>query len=169
MRSFSSGEYVEVWTPEASWWHGPASGGDFTAAQAANLAKEMLIANPIWILSRRNHDGFVAASLGRGSAEVLEHVGVEWSDYRWTLGVEPRTGLLASVTFRDRGPEGNWGEVTYLFTDYRVVDGVSWPHRRVVTFDGEMVPWWSSQTRALRLNPALPGGLFERPVGGEAR
>lgn len=161
-RSFTQGDLVEVWTPEASWRNAAGTEQAYSPAQAANLAEELVIANPLYILGLRDQEGFVAASRGQGSAEVLEHVDVEWGEQRWVLGIEPRTGYLASVSFTDRGPEGNWGEVTHLLDDYRAVGAVRWPHRRVVTFDGEMVPWWNTTTRALRLNEELPADLFTR-------
>jgi hypothetical protein len=168
-RSYAAGDFVEVWTPEASWWRGSGAATDYSPAQAANLAEELVIANPLYILSLRHREGFVAASRGEGAAQVLEHVDVEWDDHRWTLGVEPRTGMLASIAFTDRGPEGNWGRVVHFLTDYRAVGGVHWPHRRVVTFDGENVPWWNTRTSAVEVNVELAPELFRRPVAAGSR
>lgn len=162
-RVYPSGSLVQVWTHEGAWAQGFGSVSDYSRAQAANLHEELVISNPLYILRLRHRDGFVAASLGTGSAGVLEHVAIEWADNRWTLGIEPETGMLASVGYTDRGIEGNWGEVIHFLTDYRPVGAINWPHRRVVTFDGENVPWWNTETRALRVNVELDDELFTPP------
>jgi hypothetical protein len=97
---------------------------------------------------------------------MVEQVEVELDDYRWTLGIEPSTGLPASLTFVDRGPEGNWGKLTYLLSDYRSIDGIAWPHERIVTFDGEALPWWNARTLEAHINEALDEVLWRRPEAG---
>lgn len=165
-QSIPGGVFAQVWSQDGGWWQRAALTGVYSPAQAENFGKEMVIANPLYILRMRNHDLFVAAARGRGNAGMVEQVDVELGDYRWTLGIEPNTGLPASLTYVDRGPEGNWGELTYLLSDYRAIDGITWPHERVVTFDGEALPWWNARTLEAHVNDALDGVSWSRPEHG---
>ena len=102
-------------------------------------------------------------SLGRGFAGTVEFVVVEFGDDRWKLSVNPETGTITSISFVDRGPGGEWGEITHLLVDHRDVNGGSWPHARIVTFNGEIVPQWGWLTTNAYVDAALSDELFERP------
>lgn len=71
-------------------------------------------------------------------------------------------GTVLSQAFRSRHPMSNDpGTVEILFSDYRETDGVYYPFRQELTFDGnEMV---TVTIQSLEINPDLPDSLFEIP------
>jgi hypothetical protein len=71
-------------------------------------------------------------------------------------------GRALSQSFASRHPMSNApGTIEILFSDHRVVDGVYYPFRQVLTFEGEEIVTVAVQS--LEINPALPDSLFEIP------
>jgi YHS domain-containing protein len=166
-RQIGAGTLADAWVDGQGWWRSAGGAEVYSSAQAANLAREMVIANPAYILRMRGRDGFIAAAAGdpaaAGVAEVRVEVELE-GDYRWTLTIDPASGTISRIAFVDRGPEGDWGTVEHILSDYRRAGGLDWPHRRVVTFNGEVVPYWGTRTASLETNVELDAALFERPA-----
>ncbi|HEX9698114.1 MAG TPA: hypothetical protein VGD06_01530 [Acidobacteriota bacterium] len=166
-RQIPSGTLADVSVDGQGWWRSPGGAEVFSPAQAANLAREMVIANPAYILRMRDRDAFIAAAAGdpaaAGAAEARVEVELD-GDYRWTLTIDSASGTISRIAFVDRGPEGDWGTVEHILSDYRRAGGLDWPHRRVVTFNGEGVPYWGTRTASLETNVELDAVLFERPA-----
>jgi len=137
---------------------------DLTPAQLAYQRNDMS-RTPLEILRARKRPGFRAAALGPGRAgeTLTELVGITLGDLRATLGIDPETGRILSLSFLDRGPQGEAGEVLLEFSDFRSVHGLELPFAVLATFDGKPFPLRSYTFTGIALNSSLDPGLFARP------
>ena len=139
-------------------------------ADAARADQERQIQRkPLSILRARNGAGFKAAAVGPGKAGemAVEKVTVELQGARYTLGIDPATGRILSLSYNRRGPQGTFGEFIQTFSDFRAVDGLTLPFKVDATFDGQ--PWknQSSTVETIVINGAIDPALFEKPKQGQ--
>jgi YHS domain-containing protein len=140
------------------------------APDAARADQERQIQRkPLSILRARNGAGFKAAAVGPGKAGemAVEKVAVELQGARYTLGIDPATGRVLSLSYNRRGPQGTFGEFIQTFSDFRAVDGLILPFKVDATFDGQ--PWknQSSTVETIVINGAIDPALFEKPKQGQ--
>ena len=91
-------------------------------------------------------------------------VSVEGDSMR--LFIEPETGQLVRQSYHGQNEQGP-GEFVASYSDYRDVEGLSFPFRTVMTFNGDTM-----ETRVIEeiaINPAVDASLFVRPEGEEAQ
>jgi predicted permease len=81
-----------------------------------------------------------------------------------TLKIDPSGGRPASVSYRGRGPEGDFGDVVITFSDYRDTNGVAVPFRRATTFNGEAVPQQSITIQSADVDKPMDDTRFKRPA-----
>jgi YHS domain-containing protein len=138
-------------------------------AEARAEQEQQIQRKPLSILRARNGAGFKAAASGPGKAgeTAVEKVTVELASERYTLGIDPATGRILSLSYKRRGPQGNFGEFVQTFSDFRAVDGLTLPFKITVTFDGQ--PWkdQSSTIETIVINGAIDPALFEKPKQGQ--
>jgi YHS domain-containing protein len=124
---------------------------------------------PLSILRARNGAGFKASAVGPGKAGeiAVEKVAVEFQGARYTLGIDPATGRILSLSYNRRGPQGTFGEFSQIFSDFRAVDGLTLPFKVDGAFDGQ--PWknQSSAVETIVINGAIDPALFEKPKQGQ--
>jgi YHS domain-containing protein len=120
---------------------------------------------PLAIVRARKTAGFTAAAVGTAKVgeTAVEQVALEIDGSTHTLGIEPATGRIISLSYRRRGPGGDFGQVVKVFSDFREVNGVTLPFKVAATFNGQ--PWkeQSSAIELINLNGKLDPALFERP------
>ena len=120
---------------------------------------------PLAILRARKSAGFKPAALGSGKVgeTAVEQVAVELDGTSYTLGIEPTTGRLLSLSYQRRGPQGTYGQFVQVFSDFRTVDGLTLPFKSSATFDGQ--PWkaQSATVEAIAINSKVDPALFEKP------
>ncbi len=124
---------------------------------------------PLFLLRARQQQGFKAVALGKGKIgeSEVERVIVRWEGADYELGVDPATGRALSLSYKRRGQQGNFGEFTQTFSDFRSVDGLTLPFKVTATFDGQ--PWkdQSSTLERIVLNGVIDPALFEKPTQGK--
>lgn len=134
-------------------------------AEARAEQEQQIQRKPLSILRARNGAGFKAAASGSGKAgeTAMEKAAVELAGARYTLGIDPATGRILSLSYKRRGPQGTFGEFVQTFSDFRAVDGLTLPFKVVATFDGQ--PWknQSSTVETIAINGAVDPALFEKP------
>ena len=98
---------------------------------------------------------------------AVEKVMVELQEARYTLGIDPATGRILSLSYNRRGRQGTFGEFIQTFSDFRAVDGLTLPFKVDATFDGQ--PWknQSSTVETIVINGAIDPALFEKPKQGQ--
>ena len=120
---------------------------------------------PLAILRARKNASFNPAATGSAnvSETTVELVAVEMDGNSYTLGVDPASGRILSLSYRRRGPGCDFGQITKVFSDFRAVDGVTLPFRVTAAFNGQ--PWkeQSATVESIILNGKIDPALFEKP------
>lgn len=102
-----------------------------------------------------------------GSSKIgetpVEQVAIEIDHAGYTLGIDPATGRILSLSARRRGPEGNFGQFVQTFSDFRTVDGLTLPFKITGTFNSQ--PWkeQSPTIETIAVNAKIDPALFEKP------
>jgi hypothetical protein len=138
-------------------------------AAATDNARLDLGRHPIAILRQRTSAGFAAAALERATVAGIEvdQVRVRSGRMDATLGLDPGTGLIRTLAFVDRGPQGNYGQFVVVYDDYREVNGLKVPFARRALFDGAPDASRSAVFSSIEVNPALDRRLFDVPAAGK--
>ena len=135
----------------------------------ARLEQEQEIKRwPLSILRARKDAGFNAAAIGTGKVgeTMVEQVTVEIDGTSYTLGIDPATSRIMSLSYQRRGPQGNFGQFVQVFSDFRIVDGLTLPFKVNATFNDQ--PWKerSPIVEAITINGKVDPAVFERPKTG---
>ncbi len=127
------------------------------------LARHVLV-----LLKARRETGFVSAALGaaRVGETAVERVAVTGGGADATLGVDPATGRVVSLTYRDRFDDGAWGEVVEEYSDFRATGGLTLPFRVRTTWNGQPWPRRTRVVESVHVNRELPAETFDRPASG---
>lgn len=169
-RTLSFGTIATIITPEGGFYVLPRGGGELSEVQRAAYIKQ-LQTNPLAILRARRDPAFNAVVAGAGKAAEIEveQVEVSGGGVSATLGIEPKTGRILSLTYRGRGDGGAYGKIVRTFSDFRAVGGLTLPFKIVGTFNGESEPSQTSTVESIVVNGELPLSLFEKPkpAGGQ--
>ena len=141
-----------------------------TAQSQQSLSQE-IGRKPLIILRARNQGDFKAAALGSGQAgeTAVEQVAIEYGGVAAQLGIEPKTGRILSVTYTGRGPSGGFGEVVQSFSDFRAVDGLTFPFKVTSSFNGQPFPRQTFPVESIVINSKLDPALFARPATGKTQ
>ena len=93
----------------------------------------------------------------------VEQVAVVIDGVTHTIGVDPGTGRIVSLSYKRRGPAGDFGQVVRVFSDFRSVNGLTLPFKVTTTFNGE--PWkdQSSTVESIAINNKIDPAIFEKP------
>lgn len=77
--------------------------------------------HPVAVLRNRSAAGTAVAALGRAmvAGVDVEQVRLRSNGIDVTLGVHPATGLIHSMAFVDRAPEGRYGTFLVVYDDYQ--------------------------------------------------
>jgi YHS domain-containing protein len=106
-----------------------------------------------------------AAAIGSGKIgeTLVEQVAIEIDHASYTLGIDPATGRILSLSAWRRGPEGNFGQFVQTFSDFRAVDGLTLPFKITGTFNSQ--PWkeQSPTVETIAVNRKIDPALFEKP------
>ena len=120
---------------------------------------------PLMILRARKSAGFNAAAIGSANVgeTAVEQVVFERDGTNYTLGIDPATGRILSLSYHRRGPQGDFGQLTKVFSDFRAVDGVTLPFKVTATFNEQ--PWkeQSATVVSISINGKVDPALFEKP------
>jgi hypothetical protein len=120
------------------------------------------------LLHGRNDRGFKASSLGRRSVEgaQVDLVRVVNGGVDVTLGVDPSSGRLQTMSFSDRNPDGEVGDYIIVYSDYRQVAGLTLPFAERVLFNGVADQFLSRRLDAVAINTPVDDALFQPRAGG---
>jgi len=118
-----------------------ASGDEPLATTQVRALGRLAAVNPIAILRARNRPDFVAGHLGAGAIgdTPVERVAIWFNGFGPTLSIDPASGRILAITFKDRGPSMMIGEVERRYADFQESAGVTLPQRMDTFFDGK--PW----------------------------
>ena len=154
-----------------------AQGRVFPMLDAArpNLAAQ-LARHPVMLLRARGQRDFKAAALGSGTAGTtpVEFVGVRLGGEPGksagvvaTLGIDPKTGRVMSLSYVDRDTEGAFGTIALVYSDFRPVGGLTLPFAGQGSVEGKLEPALSLTMTSIDVNRPLDASLFQRPAEGQ--
>jgi hypothetical protein len=117
---------------------------------------------PLSILRARKSVNPAVSGSGKAGETAVEQVAVEIDHASYTLGIDPATGRILSLSARRRGPQGNFGEFVQSFSDFRTVGSLTLPFKITTTFNGQ--PWkeQSPTIEAITVNGKIDPALFEK-------
>jgi YHS domain-containing protein len=163
-RTMSSGILM---TPSGMWFLG--QGRAFPVIEAGRPSMELDYGRQIVPLLRGRRDrGFKAASLGRDTLNgvTVDRVRILNGAVDVTLALEAASGRVHAISFSDRNGEGEIGQFTIVFSDYRVVEGLSLPFAEQASFNGVADPSLSRRIDAIAINAPLDAALFQPGTAG---
>ena len=120
-------------------------------------------------LLRGRHDrGFKASPAGRRSVEgvSVDLVRIVNGGVDVTVGVDPSSGRVQTLSFADRNSDGEVGEYTIVYADYREVEGLTLPFAERALFNGVADPFLSRRLDAIAINVPIDAALFQPGVAG---
>jgi YHS domain-containing protein len=122
------------------------------------------------LLRARREPGVVVAALGPTAIDgaQVERVRVRHAGLDVTLNLDPQSGRVHSTSFIDRGPGGQYGEITLVYSDFKNVEGLTLPYSERGFFNGAAEPSLSRSIDTISINPPLDAALFSpnTPTGG---
>ena len=114
---------------------------------------------------RADQEVAVAALPASGNSKA-ERVRIIRKGLDVTLIIDPGSGRVQSLAYADRNPEGEVGEITISFEDFRTVDGLLVPFVENAAFNGTPNPALSRRLDSAAVNTPLDSTLFSRPAEG---
>ena len=149
------------------------SGGWSVAPNVAPLSDAAVInlrtdaeRHPLALLRKRTSPGMAIASLGRSTVAGVEvdRVRLRAGRIDVTIGLDTATGLIRSVAYVDRSPEGRYGQFVLVYDDYRDVNGLKVAFKRRALLDDAVEPSRTVEFSSITLNTPLDAKLFEPPA-----
>ena len=154
--------YGTLLTPGGAWLLG---GSEARPAIPESLASVQLdLGRQVVPLLRSRRDaGTKVGALGKGTVGgvPVERVRIKRAGLDVTLNLEPASGRVHSTTFIDRNRDGQFGEFTVIYDDFRQVDGLLVPFEEKATFNGTPDPGLSRKLASVSINSALDPALFK--------
>jgi hypothetical protein len=102
----------------------------------------------------------VAAGAGKSGDTATALLGITFQGRTSTLGVDPQSGRVLTVSFRGAGPDGVPGDMVYTFSDFRPTGGLTLPFAQSTTMNGE--PSATSTVAAVTINGTVDDALWKR-------
>ncbi len=127
------------------------------APQVRELMRQAFL-HPLLLVRARESERFRAVSRSPNAVDVQMLDGPVM-----TITIDPASGRPASVSYRGRGPEGDFGDVVISFSDYRDTGGVAVPFKRSTTFNGEAVSSQSVTLQSADVDKPMDDARFKRP------
>ena len=155
------GSITMVLSGEDAFMVGPQGTMDLPGSQAAQMRKSAR-RDPLALLKMRDDPGFVATALPPVELDgtPLERLQIELAGDVTVVGLDPETGRIRQLSYQEQGPSGV-GEVVETFSDYRDVDGLSYPFAVAGTFEGE--PRSSVKVDEIEVDPEVDESAFDKP------
>ncbi|TWT42262.1 YHS domain protein [Phycisphaerae bacterium RAS1] len=178
--------YLEREAWDDSWFGSVLSdaGGAFTSAgeepramvasQRAALARTFARV-PLVMLKSRGKAGFEAFAAGEGKVgdAAVEYLVTYFDGAKIKWGIDAKSGRILSAAFRGRGLRSSVGEVEVVFDDFREVGGLTLPHARRASFDGERAESMDAAVTKIVVNGPVDEEAFrmprQTPVGSALR
>jgi len=80
-----------------------------------------------------------------------------------TLGINPASGEIVSMSYRAAGPRLSLGTIERVFSNYGANGGLILPMSAAVTFDGKPVEDSPVHLKYIRLDEPVEPSFFEAP------
>lgn len=156
------GEMTMVVSPEGSFMSTPMGTRDLPGAQKERMLTE-LRTDPLYVAQHADDSKFIFAAAGTEKvgdvdAAILD-IDADGAQVRWL--VDAQTGRLLRRSSH-AAPTGPPGEEVSDFSDWRTVEGVSFPFKETTTRNGQRTS--SEEVKEIEVNPKIDSKIFEKPA-----
>jgi YHS domain-containing protein len=160
-----------VLTKDGAWGVGGNGRISMPIPAAVPAIEAMLWRSPVALLRVRGEAGVKVAALTPASAGTMkvERVRIVRHGLDVTLNIHTDSGRLHSWSYVDRNAEGEVGEITVTFGDFRTIDGVLVPFVESAVFQGAPDAVLSRTVDTVSVNASVDPSLFAAPPSGGAR
>ena len=154
-------------TADGAWYIG---GPDrvFPQNPTARLTSEMEYGRTLVPLLRtRKGPDFKAAALGRQTVagKPVDRVRIQNAFVDVTLGIDPASGRVQSLSFTGRNAEAEIGDYTLVYDDYRQTGGLLLPYDIRAIFDGAPDSFRTARIDNIAIDQVVDPALFAVPKG----
>jgi YHS domain-containing protein len=154
-------------TPAGMWYL--SQGHAYPVLEAGRPSLQLDYGRQIVPLLRASREpGAKIASLGKTTVRgiTVERVRVVNGAVDVTLGLDPASARIQSISFMDRNAEGEVGEFTILYSDYRSTSGLTLPFAERALFKDTEDTFLSRRLTAIDVNTGLDAALFQPVAAG---
>ena len=131
-------------------------------ASMREQAENQLAHVPMLLLRQRTQPGFEAVAAGEGKSgdTATALLAITFKGRTSTLGIDPQTGRVLTVSFRGSGPDGVPADTVQTFSDFRPTGGLTLPFAQSTSLNGEA--YATSTVSAVTVNAAVDEALWKR-------
>ena len=124
--------------------------------------EDQLARSPVLLLRRRAEAGFEAVAAGEGkSGDVTTSlVSVTHKGRTSTLGIDPATGRVLTVSYRGAGQDGAPADVVDSYSDFRPAGGLTLPFAQSSTTNGDQAA--SAKLSSVTVNGPVDDAVWQR-------
>lgn len=137
--------------------------GEQTMPQSVReRTEDQLARSPVLLLQRRGEAGFEAVAAGEGkSGDVATSlVSVTFKGRTSTLGIDPATGRVLTVSYKGAGQDGAPADVVDSYSDFRPAGGLTLPFAQSSTTNGDQAA--SAKLSAVTVNGPVDDAVWQR-------
>jgi predicted Zn-dependent peptidase len=136
-------------------------------ASMREQAEEQLARVPLLLLRQRNDPAFEAVAAGEGKSgdSPTALLTITFKGKTSTLGLDPQTGRVLTVSFRGPGPDGVPGDIVHTFSDFRPAGPLTLPYKQATAINGEANA--SGALSAIALNAPVDEAVWKRKSGAK--
>jgi|CXWL01.1.fsa_nt_gi YHS domain-containing protein len=151
------------------WYQGGKEGFPLHAQQCAALRRQTIGRNLVSILKARNAPGSVVTHEGSGEVDeagkkvAIEKVTVAFDGATSTLGIEPPTGRIVTLSYRGQDARLYLVPVEQRFSDYGIQGGIKYPMTIAMTYDGKAASGEPASLKSVRIDEEIGAATFQRP------
>lgn len=157
------GEMTMIVSPQGAFMATPMGTQDMPASRKEDLLKE-LRRKPPYVIQHRDDPKFTFSAGGTEKVGDIEtkvlDVNADGAEVRWF--VDPQTGRILRSVYQGVGMGGP-GEKIVDFSDWKTVEGISFPFKQTGTLNGQKES--SLEIQEIQINPEVEPKLFEKPAG----
>jgi len=157
-----------VITPDGGFMQTPQGSQPLPGSQREDALRE-LRRDPIHMLRARSEKAFKANAVGGDTVEGTEvvNVAVDLDGEIATYGIDPASGRILRIAFRGNAPMNPQpGDVVQTYSDFREVNGITYPFSMTGTFNGE--PSVSRTLKSFTVNGPMDETAFALPAEADA-
>lgn len=160
-----------VLTENGAWGVGNAGRISRPIPAAVPAIEGMLWRSPVALLRVRGDAAVKVAALEPGTlrSTKVERVRIIRKGLDVTLSIDPASGRVHSWSYVDRNAEGEVGEITVTFDDFRTIDGVVVPFVERATFNGAPNATLSRTMESAAVNAPVDPSVFAAPKADGGR
>jgi zinc protease len=131
-------------------------------ASMREQAENQLAHVPMLLLRQRTQPGFEAVAAGEGKSgdTATALLAITFKGRTSTLGIDPQSGRVLTVSFRGSGPDGVPADTVQTFSDFRPAGGLTLPFAQSTSLNGEA--YATSTVSAVTVNAAVDDALWKR-------